>query len=283
MPGAIDTLANHFTPENIQRNFLGSPSEVETFTRLGLMDNLRGHTPSEFVTYLDDQGVDKVLITAIQTWSTFDQKPAVCTSAEELSEAMRVAPDRILGLFGVNPFWRMEGARALEHAVRELGFKGAHIHPHGYDMPPDHAYYFPFYAKCAELDVPVVLSMGNTQDPMPVETGRPVHLDRIALYFPELRIVCAHTGWPWTDEAIALASKHPNIFIGTSAYAPKYWSASLVKFINAHGQDRVMWGTDYPLITHERSLREIENLGLKDGPKAKLLRDNALRVFRLDE
>ena len=81
------------------------------------------------------------------------------------------------------------------------------------------------------------------------------------------------------EEAIALASKHSNVYLGTSAYAPKYWTAEFVKFINGRGQDKVVWGTDFPLLMHERSLREIEQLDLRDSAKQKLLRENALRIF----
>jgi len=176
---------------------------------------------------------------------------------------------------------RMDGVKELEEAVRDHGFKGAHIHPHGYDLRPDHAFYFPYYAKCLELDVPVVISMGHTLDKLPIEVGRPVHLDKIALYFPELRIVCTHTGWPWVEEAIALVSKHPNVYLGTSAYAPKYWKPEMVKFINSWGRNKVMWGTDYPVIMHGRSLAEIEMLGLRDESKKRLIRENAIQVFRL--
>ena len=281
MSGAIDSLSNFFTPENIQKNFLNSKEEVEAFERLGLMDNLKGFTPEEFVSYMDRTGVDKVAVTAISSWSHFNQEWSVMTTADEVYEACKVKPDRILGLFGINPLARMQGVAELERAVVDLKFKGAHIHPHGFDLPPDHAYYFPYYAKCAELGVPVVISMGHTQDLLPNEPGRPIHLDKIALYFPELNIVCAHTGWPWVEEAISLTAKHVNVFLGTSAYAPKYWKPEFVRFINSWGQDKVLWGTDYPMIMHDRSLQEVEKLELREGPKQKLLRENALRVFNL--
>ena len=80
--------------------------------------------------------------------------------------------------------------------------------------------------------------MGHTLDMLPIETGRPVHLDKVALYFPDLKIVCTHTAWPWVEEAIALASKHPNVYMGTSAYAPKYWPPELVRFIDSRGRDK---------------------------------------------
>lgn len=282
MTGAIDILCNHFTPGNIERNFLRNPSERETFERLGLLDNLKGHDPAAFIGYLDANGVDKVMISAIQCGPYLEADQRVQTEAEEVYKDTSAARERLLGLYGINPNRRLDGVRQLEHAVCEYGFRGAHIHPHGYDMPPDHAFYFPYYAKCAELGVPVVLSMGNTQDTMPIEPGRPIHLDKVALYFPDLPIICTHTGWPWIGEAIALASKHRNVYLGTSAYAPKHWTSDFVNFIDKNGRTKVLWGTDYPMITHERSLREIDALGLRDDPKQMLLRDNAVRVFGLE-
>ena len=176
----------------------------------------------------------------------------------------------------------MNGVAELEKAVKEHGFIGAHLHPHGFGLPPDHAYYFPYYAKCQELGIPVIISTGHTLDLMPNEPGRPMHLDKIALYFQELAIVCTHTGWPWVEEAIALAWKHPNVFLGTSAYAPKYWKPEMVRFINAHGKDKCMWGTDFPLIDHAESLEQIAELGLRDTSADKFLYANAARVFGFD-
>lgn len=281
MTGPIDILSNLVTPDSIERNFLANPAERDTFERLGLMDNLKGRSAAEFVGYLDEAGVGRVFVTAIQVGEHFAGGRRVQNTAEEVRDFCAEAGGRVHGLYGIDPLTRMEGVRRLETAVRDWGFVGAHIHPHGYDLPPDHAYWFPYYAKCAELGVPVVLSMGNTQDLLPIEAGRPIHLDRVALYFPELRIVCTHTGWPWIGEALALAGKHRNVFLGTSAYAPKYWTAEFVKFLGSWGQDKVLWGTDFPMIAHTRSLREIEALSLREGAKAKLLRENAVRVFGL--
>jgi predicted TIM-barrel fold metal-dependent hydrolase len=173
----------------------------------------------------------------------------------------------------------MKGVAEFERSVREYGFRALHIHPHGYRMPPDHAFYFPYYAKAQELGVPAIVSMGHTLDLMPNDPGRPIHLDMVALYFPDLAVVCTHTGWPWTEEAIALAWKHPNMFLGTSAHAPRYWKPELVKFINSHGQDKVLWGTDYPLIDQKESLEQVDALGLRETSKRKFLYDNAARIF----
>jgi len=282
MPGAIDILCNHFTQESIDKNFLQNEEELDRFEAVGRMNNLVGREPGELLAELSEVGVDKLLVTAIKVWSYRRQCKDVWTETEEVVELTTAHPDRIFGLFGVNPHQGMDGVRELEHAVKEYGFRGIHIHPHGYDMPPDHAYYFPYYAKCEELGVPAVLSMGHTLDFLPIDAGRPIHLDKVALYFPNLNIVCTHTGWPWVEEAIALAHKHPNYYIGTSAYAPKYWRPEMVRFINGRGKDKVMWGTDFPLVLHEESLRQIDELGLKEENKQALLHGNATRVFGFD-
>ncbi len=279
---AIDILCNLFTPTSVRKNYSENEEEASRFAQVGRTDNLIGYEPADFIARMDELGIDKALICAIITWSYRGQHPIEQTTVAEVVEVSDLYPDRLFGLYGINPMTAMAGVAELERAVKEHRFKGVHIHPHGFDMAPDHAYYFPFYAKCQELGVPVVVSMGHTLDIMPIENGRPIRLDRAAIYFPDLAFVLTHTGWPWVEEAIAMAWKHPNVFLGTSAYAPKYWKPEMVKFINSHGQDKVMWGTDFPLIDHAESLGQIDALGLRETSKAKLLHDNAARVFGLD-
>ena len=279
---AIDILCNLFTPESVRKNYSENEEEASRFAQVGRTDNLIGYEPADFIARMDELGMSKALICAIITWSYRGQHPIEETSVAEVVEVSDQYPDRLFGLYGVNPMKAMAGVAELERAVKEHRFKGVHIHPHGFDMAPDHAYYFPYYAKCQELGVPVVISMGHTLDIMPIENGRPIRLDRAAIYFPDVAFVMTHTAWPWVEEAIAMAWKHPNVFLGTSAYAPKYWKPEMVKFINSHGQDKVMWGTDFPLIDHDESLTQIDALGLRDTSKAKLLHDNAARVFGLD-
>lgn len=278
---AIDILCNDFTPAGIRKNYAENEEEKSRFAQVGRAHDFIGYEPKEFLRRMDELGVEKLLVCAIKTWSFRQQRLLENSSVDEIAALTAEAPGRIHGLYGVNVHQGMQGVAEFEHAVRNLGFKGLHIHPHGFGLPPDHAFYFPYYAKAQELGVPAVVSMGHTLDLMPNEPGRPIHLDAVALYFSELAVVCTHTGWPWTEEAISLAWKHPNLFLGTSAHAPKYWKPELVKFINSHGQDKVMWGTDYPLLKHEESLRQVDALGLRESSKEKFLYKNAARIFRL--
>jgi predicted TIM-barrel fold metal-dependent hydrolase len=170
--------------------------------------------------------------------------------------------------------------------VREYGFIGAHYYPHWFELAPDHAKWYPFYAKCVELDVPVQLQVGQSMVYEPTHplrsVGRPITLDSVACDFPELKIIGIHVGIPWTDEMIAMAWKHPNVYIGTDAHAPKYWPEAFVKYINSYGQDKVIFGTDFPILDFKRARDEVEALGFKPAAKQKLLRDNAIRVYGLD-
>jgi hypothetical protein len=277
----IDILCNDFTPSGIRKNYLENEEEHSRWQEVGRTANFVGYETPEFMARMDELGVEKLLICAVKTWSIQQQRLLENTTVEEVAALQREAPGRVFGLFGVNIHERMKGVMALETAVREHGFKGLHIHPHGYRVPPSHAHYFPYYAKAQELGVPVVVSMGTTLDLMPIEVARPVYLDEVALYFPDLAIVCTHTGWPWTEEAIAIARRHANVFLGTSAHAPKYWKPELVRFIDSFGQDKVMFGTDYPLIGHKEALDQIAALGFRERSLEKFLYGNAARVFGL--
>jgi predicted TIM-barrel fold metal-dependent hydrolase len=279
MMTAIDILSADFTPYGIKKNYADNEEEAGRFAQVGRTKNFVSYEPQAFIERMDRLGIDKVMVCSIKTWSFHHQRLLENSTVEEVVSVISQWPDRLFGIYGVNVFTHMDGVREFERAVKERGFRGLHIHPHGYGLSPDDAFYFPYYAKAVELGVPAIISMGHTLDLMPNWPGRPMNLDKVALYFRDLAVVCTHTGWPWTEEAIALAWKHPNVFLGTTAHAPKYWKPELVKFINSHGQDKVMWGTDYPLIDHEESLRQVEALGLRDTSKKKFLHDNAARVF----
>jgi predicted TIM-barrel fold metal-dependent hydrolase len=283
MRKVIDYLGNLFTPEHIQEVYVEG-SEQEQFNRVNRGEGLRGYEPDAFVDYLDGHGIERFFVSAMKAPDPWAHGWTLCVDAAEVAAAARQCPDRVYGLYGCDPRARMPGLAEFEHYVRNEGFRGLHIHPHGSGLPPNHAYYFPWYAKCVELDVPCVISMGTTLALLSIEVARPVYLDDVALYFPELKLVCAHTGWPWVEEAIAVAWKHENVFLGTSAHAPRYWKKEMVDFANARrGRHKVMFGTDWPLIQHREALEQIEQLGLRDETIDALLYGNAARVFGFEE
>lgn len=190
----------------------------------------------------------------------------------------------------VDPF---KGERAVEEArraIRDFGMLGFHFHPIMGRFSVDDRRLYPLWEAINELKVPVMIDVGTTGMGAGLPGGlgavlrhaHPAAIDRLAADFPDLSIVAAHPGWPWTEEMIAVAYKHPNVYIGSDAYAPKHWSSEFVHFLNTFGQDKVLFGTDFPVIDPERALREIEDLGLHPEAKRKFLRDNALRLYGID-
>jgi hypothetical protein len=111
--------------------------------------------------------------------------------------------------------------------------------------------------------------------------GRPICLDQVAIDFPELRVIGIHIGVPWTDEMISMCWKHENVFTAGDAYAPKHWPEAFVHYANTFGKEKVLFGTDWPVIDPERAVREIDELNFRPESKRLLMRDNALRVFKL--
>ena len=230
---------------------------------------------------MDECDVDIVMIPCFKMRS-YQRKVMISEyTTEEIAEITRCNPARLKGLYGINPYKKLEGVRELETAVRDFGFLGAHLHTYGFEKPINDRDYWPYYAKCVELDVPVVMQVGHSAEAMPSVLARPILIDDIALYFPELKIVGAHTGWPWVQEMIAMAWKHANVFIGTSMHMPRYWDPDLVSFLNTRGMGKVLFGTDYPGLLHGEALKQIGELKLKEKAEKHLLRKAAEKVFKL--
>ncbi|MEM9467755.1 MAG: amidohydrolase family protein, partial [Actinomycetota bacterium] len=142
--------------------------------------------------------------------------------------------------------------------------------------------YYPLYTACVDLGIPFCTQVGHTGPLRPSETGRPIpYIDQVAIDFPELVIVCGHIGYPWTTEMIAVADKHPNVHIDTSAYTTNRYPAELVDYLKGRGKEKVLFGTNYPMITPERALARLDELELDTETEQAFLRGNAKRVFGL--
>ncbi|OJJ21151.1 amidohydrolase [marine bacterium AO1-C] len=205
-------------------------------------------------------------------------------SNEEVAQLVAQYPDRFVGIASVPLNKPVPAVLELRRCVKELGFKGLRIVQWLWNLPATHAYYYPLFAECVQLDVPVCLQVGHTGPLMPSEVGRPIpYIDQIALDFPDLKIVCGHIGYPWTTEMIAVATKHKNVFIDTSAYAANRFPPELVAYMKAHGKNKVLFGTNYPMITPAKCLQNLEQLQLSEEITHKFLYENAVKVFTLEE
>jgi hypothetical protein len=224
---------------------------------------------------LDEAGVAKSLISA---WVA---PRNVMISNDEVAGFVAESKGRLVGVGSVDISKPMQAVREIRRCVRELGFKAIRVLPWLWEVPPTDRRFYPVYTACCELNVPFCTQIGHTGPLMPSEVGRPIYLDQVALDFPELRIVGGHIGYPWTDEAIAVATKHENVFIDTSAYTVKRYPLQLVEFMRAHGRTKVLFGTNYPMMTPAKALEGLDTLGLDAEARELFLAGNAARVFAL--
>jgi len=280
MTRAIDIVVNLWTKEITECY----PPELDQFWDLVKILEMtkRGITVEEELAQMDEAGIDKGLLVAT-TGAAVGASIHFEKPFEIIAEVCAAHPDRFKGVIGVNPSRIMTWIKKLDVAVKEYGFVGAHLYPHWFGEPPDSRIYYPFYAKCAELNVPIQIQVGHSAQWFLRTVGQPITLDRVAIDFPELKIVGIHIGHPWTEEMISMAWKHPNVFIGTDAHLPKYWDKTLINFINSRGQDKVLFGTDYPVLPFKKAMDELDKLELRETPKRKLLVDNAVRVYGLED
>ncbi|VAW05607.1 hypothetical protein MNBD_ALPHA01-2443 [hydrothermal vent metagenome] len=281
---AIDAVVNIWTEEALRHR----PDWTDEF----FMGKVKGKHSSagtsleEMIDQMDEAGIEYAFLIAAKTGrpglpGCYHMPPEV------VAAAVAKYPKRFFGLVGIDPFQGMDGVRALEDDVKNRGFIGAHLYPHWFELAPNHARYYPFYAKCIELDIPIQMQVGQSliyaRDNRCRSVGRPIYLDDVACDLPELKLIGSHVGIPWHDEMIAMSWKHENVYICTDAHSPKYWPESVWKYINSYGQDKVIFGTDFPVLRFGRTVGEVKDHGLKPAVLKKFLRNNVIKLYRLDE
>ena len=281
---AIDAVVNIWTREALSHR----PDWGDEFF-VGKMnaenDLMAGLSLEEIIEKMEEAGIEKAFLIAARA-GRVGLPGCYHMPYSVVADACAKYPERFYGLAGIDPFEGMDGVRAFEDAIKNMGFVGAHLYPHWYELAPDHAKYYPFYAKCCELNVPIQMQVGQSmvysQEYRTKSVGQPIALDAVACDFPELKLVGIHVGIPWHDEMISMAWKHENIFIGCDAHRPKYWPKSFIHYLNSYGQDKIIFGTDFPVLEFKKTIDDIDALGLKSEVRKKLLRDNVIRVYGLD-
>ena len=205
-------------------------------------------------------------------------------SNDEVAAWVEASAGQLRGVGSVDLSSPMAGRAEARRCVEELGFVGLRALPWLWNLPPNDRRYYPLYVSCIELGVPFCLQVGHTGPLRTSEFGRPIpYLDDVALDFPELKIVAGHIGYPWTDEVIALATKYENVYIDTSAYTPKRYPEALVRYMRGNGRKKVLFGTNFPMISPAKCMSQVDELGLDDEAKALFLAGNARRVFGLPQ
>jgi len=210
------------------------------------------------------------------------------TGIREGGDALRAVkdhPDRFFAMVNVDPNTGMDAVRGLVRAVEEHGVKAAHVWGTGLNpqVPIDDKKMYPIYAKCVELDLPIILYAGVPGPRIPMGSQEVALLDEVCWFFPELKIVVRHGGEPWTKLMVKLLLKWPNLYYSTSAFAPKHYPADIVDFANTRGADKVMYAGYFSAgLGLDRIFAELPDVPFRDHVWPKFLRENAARVFGLD-
>jgi predicted TIM-barrel fold metal-dependent hydrolase len=276
---AIDLTVLPFTVEVRDEVYDLSPELREGFQRSAMWD--KAFSADQLIRLMDEAGIEKALVSAHTGGEWMVEYEYVVRLVEQY-------PDRLVGQAGIDPRDVMAGIKRLESAVRDYGFVGAHSYPHWFGLSPDDRLYYPFYAKCCELEVPVQIQVGKAWQRRKINMGHPAAFDAIAVHFPDLRVIGIHIGYPWEREMISVAAKHPNVYIGADGHHPADWSPDLLDYLNAtwrdpmmDGREKVLWGTNYPAVGFKDGIDAVERLGLAPETQHRLLYENIKAVYRL--
>ncbi len=227
----------------------------------------------ELLDDMDANGVDRAILMT-RVGATDDDRAVRFATAE---------PDRFaLAIGGFNLLKPMKAVRSLESFVADHPVAYATVGPSFWGdgmYPPTDAVYYPLYTKCCELDLPLCLNTGIPGPPLPGEVQHPMHLDRVCIRFPELRLCMIHGADPWWDTAIRLLLKYRNLRLMTSAWSPKRLPESLLHYMRTRGTDRVIFASDYPVLSMERCIGEARALDLPAPVLEAWLHGNAEAFF----
>lgn len=199
-------------------------------------------------------------------------------------EAVRRFPERFFASMSANPNRGMEEVRRLVRWKEEFDIKAVTAFPAGLcpQVPINDKKWYPIYAKCVELDIPFVCTVGVPGPRVPMACQKVELIDEVCWFFPDLKFVMRHGGEPWEDLAIKLMIKYPNLYYSTSAFSPRHYPESIIKYANTRGADKIMYAGYFPMgMSLDRIFKDMENVPFKEEVWPKFLRDNAKRVFKL--
>ncbi|MGH8726170.1 MAG: amidohydrolase family protein [Burkholderiales bacterium] len=208
---------------------------------------------------------------------------------EEVAELAHKHSDVAIPFASIDPHRGKEGVRAARRLIKDYGVKGFKFHPSTQAFLPNDRLAYPLYEAIAEAKLPALFHTGQTGAGAGMRGGggirlkyaNPLHLDDVAADFPDMPIILAHPSFPWQEEALSVATHKPQVYIDLSGWSPKYFPPILVQYANTLLKDRILFGSDYPVITPERWIEEFEKLPIKPEVRPLIMKQNAARLLKL--
>ncbi|MCL2583749.1 MAG: amidohydrolase family protein [Streptosporangiales bacterium] len=212
-------------------------------------------------------------------------------TSEEIAERAQDHKDVIIPFGSVDPARGPEAVRRARSLINDYGVKGFKFHPSAQDFYPNSREAYRLYEVIAEAKLPALFHTGQTGagagtrggGGIRLEYSNPMHLDHVAVDFPDMPIILAHPSFPWQEEALSVATHKPQVYIDLSGWSPKYFPPILVQYANTLLKDKVLFGTDFPVLTAERWMSDLEKIGIRDEVKPGIFKDNAVRLLGLDQ
>src|SRR5713101_4507671 len=209
---------------------------------------------------------------------------------EEIAELAAKNSDVAIPFASIDPARGKMGVREARRLIKDYGVRGFKFHPSSQGFYPNDRKAYPLYEAIAGAKLPALFHTGQTGVGAGVRAGggvrlkysNPLYLDDVAADFPEMPIILAHPSFPWQEEALSVATHKPQVYIDLSGWSPKYFPPILVQYANTLLKDKVMFGSDYPVISPERWMEEFDKLPIKPEVRPLILKQNAIKLLRLD-
>jgi predicted TIM-barrel fold metal-dependent hydrolase len=246
-------------------------------------DDVAGFTVDDLAAYYRERSM------AVVTFTVDVEGADLVPSNEEIAELAAKNADVVIPFASIDPARGAAGVRMARTLIRDHGVRGFKFHPSMQGFFPNDAAAYPLYEVIAEAGLPAIFHTGQTGAGAGTRGGggirlkyaNPMHLDDVAVDFPDLPIVMAHPSFPWQEEAISVALHKPQVYIDLSGWSPKYFPPILVQYANTLLKDKVLFGTDFPMLTPERWMADLEKTAIRDEVKPAIFKNNAARLLRL--
>jgi predicted TIM-barrel fold metal-dependent hydrolase len=263
------------------------PDELMSGSAAYFKTHQRTATVAEIAAYYRERRMAAVVFTVDARTATGHQPIA----SEEIAAACAEHTDVLIPFGSVDPWRGEEAVGQARTLIEQYGVRGFKFHPSIQAFHPNDPTFYPLYEVLAEHGAIALFHSGQTGIGAGVRGGggirlkyaNPLALDDVAADFPDLPIIIAHPSFPWQDEALAVATHKPLVHIDLSGWSPKYFPPQLVRYANTLLKDKVLFGSDFPVITPDRWLRDFEALDIKPEVRPMILKDNAVRLFGLDK
>jgi len=208
---------------------------------------------------------------------------------EEIAELAQQHGDVAIPFASINPHRGEEGVRAAKRLINDYGVKGFKFHPTVQEFFPNDRLAYPLYEAIAEAKLPALFHTGQTGvgagtrggGGLRLKYSNPLCLDDVAADFPDMPIILAHPSFPWQEEALSVATHKPQVYIDLSGWSPKYFPPILVQYANTLLKDKILFGSDYPVLHPEKWVEEFDKLPIKPEVRPKIMKENAARLLKL--